>query len=154
MSLSAVTDMMGLKNTKVVKSWIEDYGLKATRTRMISEKWERGKEVDLRQYIIRMNHLMDWLEKNQDRWDSRRVPPYGLGIEPQWLVQKRARDEKSTPLYRFWTDYEKQYLAMQVGRGIPYSQVAKDLSRSLKSVKSKGHELGLVSGGGFQKKTA
>lgn len=44
--------------------------------------------------MVRHDELMKFLESNQDIFDSRKIEPYGLGCEPEWLHQKRLRDRK------------------------------------------------------------
>lgn len=97
-------------------------------------------------YIFRMKHVLEWLEAHPDKWDSRRIPLYGLGVEYPWLTEKRKQDAALPPIKRPWTDYELSYLKMQVERGVPYSAIAKELGRSKRSAKCQGHQLGLVSG--------
>lgn len=144
LSLAADTQMLGLKNTRIIRNWIENEGLRARRMHLSMGK---GKE-DQKHYVIKTQDFLTWLQAHPDRWDSRKIPLYGLGIEYPWLQEKRIADghPAKQPVKRFWTDTEKSYLAMQIGRGIPYSAVAKTLGRSIKSVKSMGHSMGLVSG--------
>ncbi len=45
--------------------------------------------------MIRKLPELEWkgfLKNNQEIFDSRRIEPYGLGCEPEWLHQKRLRD--------------------------------------------------------------
>lgn len=143
MSLEQVTQMLGLKNTSVVAGWKKD-GLRYTRAPINGHTGRRvAKQTH---YIFRMKHVLEWLEAHPDKWDSRRIPLYGLGVEYPWLTEKRKQDAALPPIKRPWTDYELSYLKMQVERGVPYSAIAKELGRSKRSAKCQGHQLGLVSG--------
>ena len=143
LSLASATEMLGLKNTKVVRNWIENEGLRAKKEPLTNNLVRK----DQMHYIIKTQDFLAWLEQHQDRWDSRKIPLYGLGIEYPWLREKREKDNRTrTPIKRPWTQEEKSYLAMQISRKIPYSSVAKSLNRSLRSVRSMGHMMRLFSG--------
>lgn len=50
---------------------------------------------------------MVFLENNQNEWDSRCIDKNMLGIEIEWLKEKRLRDISENPLwYRKWTEEE------------------------------------------------
>ena len=43
-------------------------------------------------YVITWNDLMQFLENNQNEWDSRYIEKNMLGSEPEWLKEKRKSD--------------------------------------------------------------
>ena len=45
---------------------------------------------------ITINELMKFLEKNQNIWDSRNLEQNILGIEPDWLIEKRRIDRNKS----------------------------------------------------------
>lgn len=45
---------------------------------------------------VTIPNLFDFLEKNQNIWDSRCLERNILGIEPEWLLEKRKRDYKES----------------------------------------------------------
>jgi len=45
---------------------------------------------------VTLEDLLDFLEKNQNIWDSRNLEENLLGIEPEWLKEKRRRDIQSS----------------------------------------------------------
>ena len=58
-------------------------------------------------YTITWMDLMEFLESNQNEWDSRKIEKNMLGFEPEWLQEKRKRDIEENPLwYRKWTEEE------------------------------------------------
>lgn len=78
-----VSRLMGIDVHAVTNRWIEKRGLKCRKIRSGRRTlW----------VLIRHDDLMRFLEEHQDIWDSRRVEPYALGMEPEWLHQKRLKD--------------------------------------------------------------
>lgn len=49
---------------------------------------------------VEFDELLRFLEKHQDIWDSRLLDEYYLGIEPEWLKEKRQRDRLSNETIR------------------------------------------------------
>ncbi|MBE6160459.1 MAG: hypothetical protein E7157_05395 [Lactobacillales bacterium] len=45
---------------------------------------------------VTLDDLLDFLEKNQNIWDSRNLEENLLGIEPEWLKEKRKRDVETS----------------------------------------------------------
>lgn len=74
---------MGIDSHAVTNYWIGKLGLKCRRI--------KGKHRTL-WVMVRHDNLMNFLESHQDIWDSRRIEPYALGMEPEWFHQKRLRD--------------------------------------------------------------
>lgn len=79
--LSDVARIMNV-DVKTVWNWTNKYGLKYTL--------EILREVKRPQ--IELENLVEWLEKNQDRWDSTKLEQYALSSEPKWLIEKRKKD--------------------------------------------------------------
>ena len=52
---------------------------------------------------VTINELFEFLERNQNIWDSRVLEKNILGKEPEWLQEKRKRD-KLLPLYKLELD--------------------------------------------------
>ena len=59
---------------------------------------------------VEINDLYEFLEKNQDSWDSRVLEKNILGIEPDWLKEKRKRDEISNKKFDQITLTKQQLL--------------------------------------------
>lgn len=80
-----ISRIMGVDVHAVTDYWIKKLGLPCRRI--------EGKNRTL--YImVRHDELISFLENNQDIFDSRRIEPYGLGCEPEWLHRKRIRDRE------------------------------------------------------------
>lgn len=78
-----ISRIMGVDVHAVTNRWIKKLGLPHRRI--------EGKNRTL--YImVRHDELIKFLKNNQDIFDSRRIEPYGLGCEPEWLHEKRLRD--------------------------------------------------------------
>ena len=74
---------------------------------------------------------MNFLEKNQNEWDSRNLELNILGIEPEWLREKRLRDIDENPLwYRRWTEDDIKIAETLFQMGMRYDYIAKKLQRS------------------------
>lgn len=83
MCAKEISRIMGVDFHTVTDYWIKKLGLQCRRI--------EGKRKTL--YImVRHDELVRFLKNNQEIFDSRRIEPYGLGCEPEWLHQKRLRD--------------------------------------------------------------
>lgn len=133
MSARKVSELLGVDVHTVCDHWIPQYGLKGSRKRLGESKKTTT--------IIMFEDLLKWLEENQDRWDSRRVELYALGMEYDWLVKKRKADaEKPVRKAQKWTPSEDSRLIALFKRGdMTYAEIGKELGRSSVSVE---HRLG------------
>lgn len=69
-----VARMMGIDVHTVTDYWIKKLGLRCRRI--------KGKNRTL-WILIRHNDLMEFLREHEELWDSRRIEPYALGMEPE-----------------------------------------------------------------------
>ena len=95
-------------------------------------------------YVVTLDDLMEFLENNQNEWDSRCVEEHILGLEPDWLKEKRVRDRLENPLwYRRWTSEEINYVENLFKLGYDYVEIAAANNRSVGAVanllRSKGY---------------
>lgn len=82
-------------------------------------------------YTVTWQNLMDFLEANQNEWDSRNVEKNILGLEPEWLIEKRKRDVEENPLwYRKWTQEEIKIAESLFKMGKSYKEIASIIERS------------------------
>jgi len=62
--------------------------------------------------VVDLDELFVWLERHHEMFYARRIEPYALGIEPEWLRKKRLTEQnneykfikyknKSKPLYKW-----------------------------------------------------
>lgn len=138
MTKEDVTIILGLKRRETIDDW-EKLGLKVKK-KSIREpgKYKRTRKT----WLIRFSDLLEWLEAHQDKWDSRRIPEYGLGVEYDWLKEKRKADKEKSPLPRKWTDYELSVLKARVARMDPYKDIARDLGRTVVSCRGMAYQRG------------
>ena len=93
-SITQIAELFNVNDQTVSIYWIS-LGLKTT-TRNISKT---------RKYrYVTINDLFDFLEKNQNIWDSRYLEKNILGKEPDWLTEKRKSDREK-PIGSFGIDY-------------------------------------------------
>lgn len=78
-----VARIMGVDVHAVTDYWIKKLGLPCKRI--------EGKNRTL-YVMVRHDKLIEFLQNNQDIFDSTRIEHYALGCEPEWLHQKRLND--------------------------------------------------------------
>ncbi len=78
-----LSHLLGVDQHTITDYWISKCGLKAKKRIMKFKK---------RMYLINYDNLMEWLERNQNKWDSRKLKRFALILEPEWLRQKRILD--------------------------------------------------------------
>lgn len=123
--------MVGVDYKVLPRNWEVNHGLcfkkKKVRTNMKS------------QYLIKLEDFIKWLKDHQELWDSRRVEPYALGYEPQWLVEKRMRDKENTNKLRGtkYTPEEDALIVMYLKQDKTQKEIGELLHRSEASVNSR-----------------
>ena len=128
MSARKVSELLGVDVHTVCDYWIPKCGLKGKSKRLGSTQKTTT--------IIMFEDLLKWLETHQELWDSRRVELYGLGMEYDWLVEKRKADsQKPARKAQKWTQYEDQQLISMFRRGdMTNAEMAAVLGRSASGV--------------------
>ena len=122
---SQVAKLLNIRR-RTVYYWIKYGNLKARHTCLVFKR---------KFWLIRHENLWDWLEKNQDRFDSRKIDMSELGYEPQWLQQKRLRDRNIPNRNKRWTTLQEQQIIVNKSMGL--QGVADLMGRSYNSVKIK-----------------
>ena len=124
-TVSDMCDLLSVTRDRITTTWV-DLGLNLKKKRLTN---------NMTYYVISWNDLMDFLENNQNEWDSRCVEKNMLGIEPEWLKEKRIRDIKENPLwYRKWTEEEIKQAGNLFESGKSYVEIARIINRSEWSV--------------------
>ena len=86
-------------------------------------------------YTITLEKLLEFLENNQNEWDSRKVEEYSLGCEPPWLIEKRKRDRIENPLwYRRWTTEEINQAIFLFRCKKNFQEIADELDRTPEAI--------------------
>lgn len=110
MSARKVSELLGVDVHAVCDYWIPKCGLKGKAKRLGKTKKTTT--------IIMFEDLLEWLEAHQDLWDSRKVELFGLGMEYDWLVEKRKADaQKPARKAQKWTPEEDRRLISMFRRG-------------------------------------
>ena len=98
---------------------------------------------------IKIEDLYEFMEKHQDKWDSRNMAYEPFLIEkPQWYIDKCIRDNSNPVGYlnpqKKWTEEEVNTLYSMRENGASYKEIAKALDRKVSSVENrwrKRHEI-------------
>lgn len=116
-----IVDLIGVSRDRITTTWIK-LGLKLKKKKLTKKA---------SYYFIEWDDFVDFLEKNQNEWDSRNLDVNMLGIEYDWLVEKRKRDRDTNPLwYRFWTNQEISYAEHLFRIGKSPKEIAKKIQRT------------------------
>ena len=120
-TVSDISDLLNVTRDRITTTWVK-LGLKLKQKKLTS---------NASYYVITWNDLMTFLEVNQNEWDSRNVDINMLGVEPDWLKEKRIRDKEENPLwYRYWTSEEIEQVENLFKDGKTYLEIANILNRS------------------------
>ena len=127
MTANQVSFLLNIDRHAIAR-WINNHGLKAQKKVMLFKK---------KLWMIKHCDLCEWLENNQDRFDSRKIELFALGYEPEWLKEKRKRD-RQLPKNRFkkWTNLEVQKILIYT-KDMTYQKIALLMGRSHDSIERK-----------------
>jgi len=122
-----VAEILNIDSHTVLR-WIEKQNLKSERKILLYKR---------RFFLIKHCDLLEWLENNQDKFDSRKIDYPNLGYEPEWIKAKKDKDKK-LPKNRFkkWNNLEIQRIII-LSRDRTYDEIAKIMGRSHDSIERK-----------------
>ena len=124
-TVSDLSDLLKVTRDRILNTWTT-LGLKLTKKKLTSNQ---------SYYVVTWKDLMVFLENNQNEWDSRVVEKNMLGLEPEWLKEKRKRDQEENPLwYRRWTEEEIELAENLLKNNKTYQEIAQQLNRSEQAV--------------------
>ncbi len=87
-------------------------------------------------YYVKIDDLWIFLENHQELWNSNKLSKYGLGIEPEWLAEKRQKDLENPPmLYQRWSCEEREIAKTMLLEGYDYEQIGKKINRTKEAVR-------------------
>lgn len=143
MSARKVSELLGVDVHTVCDIWIPKYGLKGKRRRLGA-----GKRTTT---IIMFTDLLEWLEKNQALWDSRRLELYGLGMEYDWLHEKRRIDAgKPVRTAQKWTSEEDARMIALYKKGDKtYAEIGQELGRPASGIQHRLNRLDVWGSGKY-----
>ena len=120
-SISGISDLLGVTRDRIMFRW-QNLGLKIKSKKLTNKK---------KYYVVIWEDLLKFLEENQNEWDSRKVEPYMLGSEPEWLIEKRKKDRNENPLwYRRWTKEDINEVLFLFKSKKTYQEIADKVDRS------------------------
>ena len=120
-TVSDMCDLLSVTRNRITTTWI-NLGLNLKKKKLTN---------NMSYYVITWKDLMDFLENNQNEWDSRCVEKNMFGTEPEWLKEKRIRDIEENPLwYRKWKEDEIKQAENLFKSGKSYLEVAEEIDRS------------------------
>lgn len=131
--VSDICKMLDIPRDRVLKTFVN-------RGLFLRKKWISKNKF---YYYVTYDDLLDYLKNNQDTWDSRNLELHALGLEEDWLKEKRKLDIREKPvLFRTWTSNEIQKAIDIFNNKKSYQAVAQELNRPLGSVKTVLREAG------------
>ena len=120
-TVSDMVDLLNVTRDRITDRWVK-LELKLKKIKLTNK---------MSYYTINWKDLMDFLEANQNEWDSRNVEKNMLGLEPEWLQEKRKRDTLENPLwYRKWTEDEIKKAESLFKNGKTYQEISSIIDRS------------------------
>lgn len=130
LSAKQIADILD-KQANTIMRWVKNKGLKG-KIKIMANGKERGV------WRIKLEDLMEWLKNNQEWFDARKIIPFNLGTEPDWLKQKRVSDRKNwRRKFEKWTKREENLLWSMYKSGEKLSKLAKKFDRSYCSIERK-----------------
>lgn len=143
MSARKVSELLRIDVHTVCDFWIPKCGLKAKQRQLgVTKKTTT---------IIMFEDLLRWLETHQGLWDSRRVEMYALGMEYDWLKEKRRADDgKPVRKAQKWTQQEDDRLIALFRRGgLTYTEIGAELGRPASGVEHRLQRLDVWGNGKY-----
>lgn len=140
-----ITQLMGIDSHVIQRTW-KNHGFKMKKRRIRGNKQFE---------VITLEELVKWLKEHQELWDSRKVPEYALGTEPEWLREKREKDKLLSPKSRGtkYTPGEDNKLVMMCRMGKTQAEIAKALGRTEASVNARVQRLDIWGTGRLKRKS-
>lgn len=141
MNIRQVSQMLGVSQWIIRKTWIPKYNFPAKQRSLNDNK---------RKYlVVHFDKLLPWLKKHQDLWDSRCVEVYALGQEYDWLIKKRQLDKQNgflsaSTTCRKWTAEEDARLTDMYWQGnMTMAQMASELGRTTSAIANRLRRRGI-----------
>lgn len=91
--------------------------------------------------IISFKSLLAFLKSHQSLWDSTKVELYALGLETEWLKEKRKMDYKkkieSGNANKKWSKLEEERLIFLRNKNLSLKEISELMGRSEKALSRK-----------------
>ena len=142
LSARKVSELLGVDVHVVTDRWIPKYNLRAKKKRRGASKQTTT--------IIMFSDLLAWLESHTELWDSRRIESYGLGVEYEWLKNKRKQDALLPPRKaQKWNTFEDRRAVDLYRNEKTYQEIGEILGRSACAVEHRLNRLDVWGSGQF-----
>lgn len=136
LTANQVSILLNIDRHTVIR-WIKNHGLKAKQSKF------KVKNVCL----ISHNNLIDWLKNNQHKWDSKKVELYALGLEEEWLKEKRKKDNANQVKKHYrWTRQEDSMALSMWKLGYTKKQISERVNRTYEAVENRLYRLNWATG--------
>lgn len=89
-------------------------------------------------YCIDFDDLIKFLKNNPNLYDANKIEKNGLGLEYDWLEEKREKDKTNSNIKscKKYSSNEESKIRFLLNQGYTYKKIAKELNRSEKSISS------------------
>ena len=118
------------------KSWIENRGFPVHKKRNDKSLVK----------VVYLDEFWEWAEKNQAFLDFSKFEENALGLEAEWVKEKRKRDLRNTQSYTKtpWTPQEDAYLKdLLKAHRFTYAEISKRLKRTNGAIQRRICDLGI-----------
>lgn len=140
LSLRNLEKLLKVNRDKIVNKW-QSLGLNLQKRNVTNKTWY---------YYVTHEDLLIFLKNNPSEWDSRNLEINILGIEQEWLIEKRKEDStKSKQEYKPWTTMQLKRAKTMILVGYSIEEVAINLDKKKGSVAKRLRELGLAGKSSF-----
>ena len=133
LSISTISEEMNVSYDRV-SNWLHK-GLKYKETK-------NGKT----KYLIKIDDLLEFLEKNKNLYNASRISNYLFMEEPEWLLRKRREDKEyfADKLRLKYTKEEDKLIVSLYELGKSNEYIAKKLKKNDKAIKIRLKALGCI----------
>lgn len=137
-TVNALSKALGYGNFDTYKltSWVNNRGF-PIRKKKVQNNYFR---------VIYIDEFWKWAKKNRDLLDFSRFEKNVLGVEPEWVDEKRKHDFAKKQRYKTtpWTPYEDAKLTRMVKMlKYSYDDISKELKRTCGAVERRLVDLGI-----------
>lgn len=85
-SAGSLSKIMHVSPYIIINSWIKKHGLKAKLINITGKS---------KTWCIDLEDLRSWMKEHQELWNIEKIEPYSLGLEPEWLKNKRKNSSSN-----------------------------------------------------------
>lgn len=120
----------------MLKSWVQNRGCPVRTKKVKNNKFR----------VVFLDEFWKWAEKNRSFLNFSKFEPFALGVEPEWVAEKRRNDKTMEKQYRKtpWTKDEDQRLEFLIRKQkYSYRELSEMLRRTEGAIERRIVDLGL-----------